>query len=392
MADPLIGGPSVLFVDDDPALLAGLRRMLRSRHPACRLHFAASAEEALDVLTVEHLDGVVSDMRMPRVDGAELLAGVRRRRPGAVRVILSGQTAPTAAIRAARIAHRFLDKPTPPDALDATIGSIAGLASLPLDADLRAALGALACLPTPLATIDALADALSAPAPSPLVLREAIDGDLGIVAKLCQLASTAFLSVPSAFRDELDILTRLDPAHLRQLVRAGCIAVPPADRVVDRLASVLAGHARRVSTLAAAIHGGPLPPAAALAARLCDVGVLAAAVADVPSAGQAGHGGPAPRTEHDGATLRLASAFLLDLWGLPHPVADLVGRSHPARLPRGGSASAATAIALADALDAEEAGLPGHAGLLQRLEGAVGTPLVKRARALAGTHDHQVRR
>ena len=80
----------VLFVDDETAVLDGLRRMLRDLRGEWDMTFADSGEKALELMRDKPFDVVVSDMRMPGMDGATLLSEVRRRQPGAVRIILSG--------------------------------------------------------------------------------------------------------------------------------------------------------------------------------------------------------------------------------------------------------------------------------------------------------------
>ena len=87
--DLLTRKPSVVFVDDDQRILDGLRRSLRTRRQEWDLHFCTSGRQALQQLADAPCDVVVSDMRMPGMDGAELLSHVSRVAPGALRVLLS---------------------------------------------------------------------------------------------------------------------------------------------------------------------------------------------------------------------------------------------------------------------------------------------------------------
>src|SRR5438477_1546624 len=63
----------ILFVDDEERVLEGLRRMLRPMRDEWDMTFATSGAEALEVLARSHPDVIVSDMRMPGMDGAQLL-------------------------------------------------------------------------------------------------------------------------------------------------------------------------------------------------------------------------------------------------------------------------------------------------------------------------------
>ena len=87
----------VLFVDDDANILDGLRRTLRSMRGSWHMEFAPSARQALAAFAAQPFDVVVSDMRMPEMDGADLLTEVMKRYPTTIRLVLSGH-ADTAAI------------------------------------------------------------------------------------------------------------------------------------------------------------------------------------------------------------------------------------------------------------------------------------------------------
>lgn len=103
----------ILFVDDEPSVLQGLQRMLRLLHDEWEMTFAGSGAEALDLLTQSPFDVIVSDMRMPGMDGAELLAFVCRHYPDTGRIALTGHATLKAAVRAINEGEisRFLLKP-----------------------------------------------------------------------------------------------------------------------------------------------------------------------------------------------------------------------------------------------------------------------------------------
>jgi CheY-like chemotaxis protein len=101
----------ILCVDDEPRVLEGLRRHLRERFEVLT---AGGGAEALKYLsTVKDLAVVVSDMRMPEMDGATVLRHTRVLRPHAVRILLTGQADMAAAIKAINEGQifRFLTKP-----------------------------------------------------------------------------------------------------------------------------------------------------------------------------------------------------------------------------------------------------------------------------------------
>ncbi len=112
----------ILLVDDEVAILDGLRRQLRKNFT---VHTAGGGAEALELLERQQVTVVVSDMRMPLMDGATFLSEVRSRYPHVVRILLTGQADTQAAITAVNEGqiYRFLTKPCPPEVLLEEIGS-----------------------------------------------------------------------------------------------------------------------------------------------------------------------------------------------------------------------------------------------------------------------------
>lgn len=111
----------ILFVDDEPNILAGFERQLRKRY---ELETASSGTQGLATLEARGpFAVVVSDMRMPGMDGAQFLGRVYERYPNAVRVLLTGYADLRSAIEAVNQGHvfRFLTKPCPPEALTPAI-------------------------------------------------------------------------------------------------------------------------------------------------------------------------------------------------------------------------------------------------------------------------------
>jgi response regulator RpfG family c-di-GMP phosphodiesterase len=83
-----VAPPTLLCVDDEPNILSSLRRLLRPQ--GYRILTAESGAEGLAILETQNVDLVISDMRMPMMDGAHFLAEVRQRWPNAVRLLLTG--------------------------------------------------------------------------------------------------------------------------------------------------------------------------------------------------------------------------------------------------------------------------------------------------------------
>ena len=78
----------VLFVDDEKSILVSLRRLCRNT--GWEIYTAESADEGLSIINDHAIDLVVSDMRMPKMNGAEFLEQVVALSPSTVRILLTG--------------------------------------------------------------------------------------------------------------------------------------------------------------------------------------------------------------------------------------------------------------------------------------------------------------
>ena len=102
---------SALFVDDESKILSSIRRLIRPLK--LQAYFAESGAEGLRILEEHEVDLVVSDMRMPEMDGAQFLAEVKKRWPKTVRVLLTGYADMASTIEALNKGgiYRYVSKP-----------------------------------------------------------------------------------------------------------------------------------------------------------------------------------------------------------------------------------------------------------------------------------------
>ena len=103
--------PTLLLVDDEPSILSALRRLFRPQ--GYRILTAEGGAAAMQLAENDEIDLVISDMRMPGMDGAQFLARIRQSHPRAVRILLTGYadiSSTIAAINGGEI-HRYIAKP-----------------------------------------------------------------------------------------------------------------------------------------------------------------------------------------------------------------------------------------------------------------------------------------
>ena len=153
----------VIFVDDEPRVLEGLKRMLRPKRNEWDMTFVGSAQAALDALKVEPCEVVVTDMRMPGMNGAELLEVVQREYPDTIRLILSGQAETESVMKALGVSHQFLSKPCDAEILQGTISRAFALRDLAGSEAVKALVARINKLPTLPATYQKLVETLKQP-------------------------------------------------------------------------------------------------------------------------------------------------------------------------------------------------------------------------------------
>jgi CheY-like chemotaxis protein len=191
----------ILFVDDEPGVLAGLSGLLRKQRNDWHMAFVPSGAEALRELATAPYDVIVSDMRMPQMDGAALLRQVQKQYPHVVRIVLSGQTEEEVSRRLVHVAHQFIAKPCEGRELRQTIERTCDLQLLLDRPALREAVGQLGQLPVKPSLFARLVDVLSEPRSSMSDAAAVIEQDVGASAKMLQLVNSAFFGLPQRVGD-----------------------------------------------------------------------------------------------------------------------------------------------------------------------------------------------
>jgi HD-like signal output (HDOD) protein/ActR/RegA family two-component response regulator len=334
----------VLFVDDEPRLLEGLRRMLRVQRHEWEMAFAPSGEAALAMMEASPFDVIVSDMRMPEMDGATLLAQVRDLYPQVVRIVLSGHTELSTALRVVPVAHQFLAKPCDAGTLRVAVERACHLKGLLGDESIRRTVGALRDLPSLPRTYGALTQGLSDPDISLQKLAKIVEQDVGISAKILQLVNSAFFGIAQPVTNIEHAVIYLGINTIRSLVLSLEIfrVFEPYTALPGFSLERLHSHARLAAHIAARL---PVPKhlldITMAAGMLHDVGKLILAW-KLPErfkkllAQAAEERCPLYNVEEReyGFSHAEIGGYLLGLWGLPYILVEAVALHHgPNRVP-----------------------------------------------------------
>lgn len=352
----------ILFVDDEPLLLDGLQRSLRPLRKEWNAAFAGGGEEALDLLAREPFDVIVTDMRMPGMDGAALLNEVMRLYPDMLRLVLSGQSDLESVVKSAGVTHQYLAKPCSIEVLRNAVNRAVALHQLLADSSLKQLLSRLHSIPSVPPLYVELMNCVKSNGATIEKVSAIIQKDMGMSAKVLQLANSA-LGAAGRVTSTADAVVYLGLDAIRTLLLSlhAFSEFRPREGSAFSLQS-LWQHSLATGALAERIiqtlpADGGMHESMRMIGLLHDVGRLVLA-ANLPDAfdrayqlaeeKQISHW--EAEREVFGATHAEVGAYLIGLWGLPEPIVEAVAYHHaPAKCPHPGSAML-TSLHVADSL------------------------------------------
>jgi HD-like signal output (HDOD) protein len=206
----------ILFVDDDPLLLSVYDAMLDGE-PRWQCFTAENGEAALKTLSQEPFDVVVSDMRMPRMDGIELMTVVCHRHPQISRIIISGLGDQEEIARGLETTHQFLTKPVKLSELLATLERIGQLDAYLQDDKLKALAGKLDSLPSFPSAFMQIMTEINSEDPSVEAIADIIIKDPALTAKMLQVANSAAFGLAQKVNNPFEAVQFLGMATVRSL-------------------------------------------------------------------------------------------------------------------------------------------------------------------------------
>lgn len=208
----------ILFVDDEINILKGLKRTLRPMREQWEMTFAEGAASALDILKQREFDVIVTDMRMPQMDGSKLLRIVRDEYPKIVRIILSGHSDQEMIMKSVKTAHQYLSKPCEKEVLiDAILRSFSLREKLSRS-QLLELLGGIETMPSLPGLYTNVMDVLQSADASAQAVGDIIAQDMGMTAKILQLVNSSFFGIPTHIASAREAVKMLGLDVVKNLV------------------------------------------------------------------------------------------------------------------------------------------------------------------------------
>lgn len=353
----------ILFVDDETKVLEGLRRMLRPMRRVWEMEFAPGGNEALAMVRDKPFDVVVSDIRMPGMDGATLLQHVREEAPGAVRVALSGHVEREQVVRLVGTVHQYLSKPCGRDKVMAVLARACQMSDLLANDTLREMVSKIESLPSLPELHMALLRELRAPEPSMPRIEEIVSRDMGMSSKVLQLVNSSFFGLRRTVSSPAQAVTLLGLDTIRALANTmHLFSQFGGGKHTGFSPEALWTHCMAVGTIAKRLAaeeglGDQDVDDAFVGGLLHDIGILVLASnldEEFERILQICNGGEVEicRAEREvlGATHCEMGAYLMALWGLPDSVVEAIMFHHNPSASHGAGFSPLSAVHLANYL------------------------------------------
>jgi len=358
----------VLFVDDDRAVLDAMERTLLDTSSDYEVAFTTSVPEALRQLAESEFDVIVADMHMPETGGADLLTEVMRLYPQTVRILLSDNAGVEIVLRSSTTAHQFLTKPCDAATLRRTLERALRIREMLASPGLRTVVSRMTTLPTLPAMYTKLVASLDDPEISSRELGEIIAQDVGMTAKILQIANSAFFGLYRYVANPSEAAVYLGIDTIRALTLSTSVFSAFQEAGLNpTFIGQLQQHSMATGMVAQAIAKAENSPkkicdASLVGGLLHDAGKLVLAAncpeeyADVlVLMGKERIAAYAAESRVFGATHAEIGSYLLWLWGLPDEVCRAVAFHHRPREVPAKTFTAAAAIHVADALEHERA-------------------------------------
>lgn len=328
------------------------------------MEFAQNGFVALALMERQPFEVIVSDMRMPGMDGAQLLSEVRAKYPQVVRVILSGESCEQAVLKSVGSTHVFLAKPCSAESLKAAILRPCALREMLNSPELQKLTAQIDHLPSLPSVFLELSEELREDEPSLPKIAAIMSRDMAMTAKLLQMVNSAFFGYFGRISNPEKAVVMLGTHTIASLVLSATVSmqfdsVLMRDFAVDAMMKHGVGTGALAKMIAQAEHASATMVEEAFTAGLLhDIGTLVMA-SNLPERYMEAirlsdeRGIPLWKAELEsfGATHAEVGAYLVGIWGLPEPVAEALAFHHrPENCPHK-EFSPLTAVHIADLWD-----------------------------------------
>jgi len=352
----------ILFVDDEVKILQGIKRMLYPLRNEWEMYFADNGAEALQIMGKNSIDIIISDLRMPQMDGVQLWQRVSELYPETVRIVLSGYADKGMIMKVTSTAHQYLTKPCDSEIIKNTISRIINLREVIFDKEVRKIVSLAKSIPVLPEVYNQIQQKLKDPDVSIKDVGEIIAKDLVLSSKVLQLVNSSFFGLFRNVSNPIQATGLLGIETITSLVLSVKIFEKYAKHDNQEAIKEVMEHSMKVANLAKKIalklsDDSAMIESSFIAGLLHDIGILIfetefTAVYQKMKKKSLEEKSSISQTERKFFKTSHAEVggYLLTLWGMPDPVVEAITFHHQPASSNTNTITPLTCVYLADSI------------------------------------------
>lgn len=306
----------VAFIDDEKNILDGIRRMLRGYRSEWDMYFYISANDALDAMEENQFDVIVSDMRMPKMNGAEFLNKVKELSPKTIRIALSGFSETEMTLESVHATHQFIAKPADPEVISSSLIRALEMSSELNNPDLQALLGSIQNLPVLPKIYDELMQEIASEESAIQNVAKIVSSDLALSTELMRIVNSAYFGLVRHVENVEQAVSILGMETIKNLALMTCVFKSfPDDASILPKIEVVNNQSQKLGALVQKIT-----KRSSLSARAKDHAQIAAMMSKLGELLEICY----PSNIDESYELPLIAGYLLSIWNMPYPIIEAV--------------------------------------------------------------------
>ena len=239
---------NIVFVDNEKKVLKSLKRVFYPMRKKWAVSLFNSPHEALEVISNGGVDVVFTDLKMPGMNGLELLQKVKSISPSTLRILLTGQADEEANQRSVSIVHQYLQKPCELETIKEVITRADRLQLLMENDNLSQIISQVDSLPSLPIIYNEIKAKIDLPETSAHEIGEIVSKDIAMSAKMLQLVNSSFFGLRTKITNPIDAVLMVGLNTVKSLVLSIKIFKKLSANIDEKIANALWNHSLTVGT------------------------------------------------------------------------------------------------------------------------------------------------
>ncbi len=239
---------NIIFVDDEKRITKSLKRIFYPMRKRWKVFLYNSPHEALNRIKEGDIDVIFSDIKMPGMNGIQLLERVKNISPTTLRIAISGQASPETNQKSVMIVHQYLHKPCKLETMKEVISRADKLQYLLENDNLSEIISQVDTLPSLPIIYNEIKEKIDLEDTSAHEIGEIVSKDIAMSAKMLQIVNSSFFGLRTKITNPVDAVLMLGLNTVKSLVLSIKIFKKLSANISERIATKLWNHSINVAT------------------------------------------------------------------------------------------------------------------------------------------------